>query len=89
MAQKQKHPSAAARSRGGGGPGGKPPPAGAGPRDQVVGPREVIKQAARDIEAGLLDSDRRRTPDDVPGPHEDPAHTRGARVPPGGVDRHK
>ena len=33
-----------------------------------VGPSEVIKQAARDIARGLVDTERRGTPNDVPGP---------------------
>jgi hypothetical protein len=32
------------------------------------GPTEVIEQAARDVERGLVDTERRGTPSDVPGP---------------------
>lgn len=55
----------------------------------IAGPREVIEQAVSDIRAGLIDTDRRRQPDDVPGPHIDPEHTPGAQVPPGRVGRNK
>lgn len=57
--------------------------------DAIVGPREVIRQAGRDIGAGLIDTDRRRVPDIVPGPHIATDETPGAQVPPGGVDREK
>ena len=32
------------------------------------GPTDRVKQAARDVERGLVDTDRRGTPSDVPGP---------------------
>ncbi len=51
------------------------------------GPREVIEQAQRDIRRGLVDTERRGVPSDVPGPHPDPQHTEGAAVPPEGVSR--
>jgi len=45
------------------------------------GTRGVVEQAARDVRRGLQDTDRRGTPSDVPGPSDDPQHTRGADVP--------
>ena len=36
--------------------------------DPSRAPAEVIKQAARDIARGLVDTERRGTPNDVPGP---------------------
>ena len=33
-----------------------------------AGPTEVMKQAARDIERGLVDTERRGIPNDVPAP---------------------
>jgi hypothetical protein len=63
-------------------------PAGqAGDRSAPGGPREVIDQAARDIRRGLVDTERRGVPSDVPGPGRDPEHSEGAVVPPEGVDR--
>ena len=50
-------------------------------------PREVIDQAARDIRRGLVDTERRGAPSDVPGPGRDPEHSEGTVVPPEGVDR--
>ena len=32
------------------------------------GPRDVIRQAARDVARGLVDTERRGTPSDPPGP---------------------
>jgi hypothetical protein len=37
--------------------------------DGVRGPREDIAQAARDIERGLVDTEARGTPSNVPSPH--------------------
>jgi hypothetical protein len=54
---------------------------------ETTGPREVIKQAARDIHRGLLDTDLHGVPANVPGPHRDPERSEGAVVPPEGVDR--
>lgn len=51
------------------------------------GPRQVIDQAARDIHRGLVDTEGRGVPSDVPGPGRDPEHTEGAVVPPEGVSR--
>jgi hypothetical protein len=34
----------------------------------VHGPRERIRQAARDVERGLVDTEARGTPSNVPGP---------------------
>lgn len=53
----------------------------------TIGPREIIKQAARDIRRGLLDTDLHGVPSNVPGPHRDPERSEGAVVPPDGVDR--
>jgi len=66
----------------------KPPVAGprAGGND-TTGPREIVKQAARDIRRGLLDTDLHGVPSNVPGPHRDPERSEGAVVPPKGVDR--
>lgn len=35
-------------------------------------PRAIIDQAARDVARGLVDTDRRGTPSDVPGPPVEP-----------------
>jgi len=48
--------------------------------------RQVIEQAARDIERGLRDTDRHGVPSDVPGPGVAPEDSPGADVPPEGVD---
>ena len=53
------------------------------------GPRQVIEQAARDINRGLRDTDLHGTPSDVPGPGPNPEQSPGAEVPPAGVDVHK
>ncbi|HEX8987536.1 MAG TPA: hypothetical protein VF816_06205 [Rhodocyclaceae bacterium] len=83
------HPRAAQRSRAPTGKSAKPPAAGPPPEPETTGPRERIRQGARDIAAGILDDDRRRIPDDVPGPREKPERTKGARVKPEGVDKRK
>jgi len=49
-------------------------------------PRQVIEQAASDIEHGLRDTERRGLPSDVPGPGVAPEDSPGAEVPEGGVD---
>lgn len=49
-------------------------------------PRQVIEQAARDIQRGLRDTDQHGVPSDVPGPGSDPANSPGADVPPEGVN---
>lgn len=54
---------------------------------ESTGPREVIEQAARDVNRGLLDTDLHGVPSNVPGPPRDPERSDGAAVPPGGVDR--
>ena len=59
-----------------------------GQQSAVPEPRERIKQAARDVRSGLIDTDRRRLPDDVPGPRIDPERTPGAEVP-HGMDRNR
>lgn len=82
MPKNPEHPNAASRSRAPSGKAAKPPAAGSASPDAVKGPREIIKQAGRDIRAGILDDDRRRTPDDIPGPRTDPEHTQGADVRP-------
>lgn len=88
MPRIQEHPNAKSRSRAPTGKNAKPPAAGPSSDDAVTGPREIVKQAARDVKAGILDDDLRREPDNVPGPRdEDPQHTRGARVRPQGTDR--
>jgi len=51
------------------------------------GPRQVIEQAASDIGHGLLDTERRGIPSDVPGPGSDPQTSPGAEAPAEGVDR--
>jgi hypothetical protein len=51
--------------------------------------RGVIKQAQRDVEAGIKDTSRRTLRDDLPGEKTDPEHSPGAQVPPGGLDRNK
>jgi hypothetical protein len=89
MSGKHEHPSAAKRSRAPTGKNAKPPAAGPASPDALRGPREAIRQASRDIQAGILDDDRRRIPDDVPGPRDDPAHTKGAQVKPEGVTPRK
>lgn len=48
-----------------------------------TGPRAIIEQAARDVGRGLVDTDRRGTPSDVPGPPVEPAQ---AEVSADGVD---
>ncbi|WP_430433508.1 hypothetical protein [Methyloversatilis sp.] len=42
--------------------------------DEAAGsePRAIIDQAARDVARGLVDTDRRGTPSDVPGPPVEP-----------------
>lgn len=47
----------------------------------IVGPREVIHQAARDIRSGLRDTDLHGAPSNVPGPGAAPESTLGAEVP--------
>ncbi len=74
MSRIREHPSAASRSRAPTARNAKPPAC--GPDNDTKGPREIVKQAARDIEAGIVDDDRRRIPDDVPGPRENPEHQR-------------
>ncbi|MBC7206108.1 MAG: hypothetical protein H5U27_06295 [Methyloversatilis sp.] len=53
--------------------------------DETAGsePRAIIDQAARDVARGLVDTDRRGTPSDVPGPPVEPGQ---ADVTGGGVD---
>jgi len=58
-------------------------------QDAPGGPRAVIDQAARDIRRGLVDTERRGAPSDVPGPGRDPEHTDGTVVPAEGVDRER
>ncbi len=53
--------------------------------DSVTGPREVIEQAERDVSSGLVDTDRRGTPSNVPGPRR--SRQRRAEVPPDGGNR--
>ncbi len=56
------------------------------PKPDEKRPRQVIEQAASDIEHGLVDTDRRGLPSDVPGPGAAPEHSPGAEVPEEGVD---
>lgn len=51
------------------------------------GPRQVIEQAASDVSHGLIDTEGRGTPSNVPAPGPDPEHSPGAEVPAGGIDR--
>lgn len=45
-----------------------------------------IEQAARDIKRGLLNTDRRGLPSDLPGPGAKPEDTHGAAVPQSGIN---
>jgi hypothetical protein len=81
-ARSKKHRAGAARGE----------PATVGPADTVDearGPRQVIEQAARDIERGLRDTDLHGTPSNVPGPGPAPERSPGAEVPPAGIDTDK
>ena len=49
-------------------------------RQETIGPREKIEQAARDISRGLRDTDLHGTPSNVPGPGADPEQSPGADV---------
>ncbi|CAL94430.1 hypothetical protein [Azoarcus olearius] len=49
-------------------------------------PRQVIEQAASDVARGLVDTERRGIPTDVPAPAPPPEHSPGASVPEEGVD---
>ena len=40
----------------------------ADPAVEPTGPTEVVKQAARDVARGLVDTERRGTPNDLPRP---------------------
>ena len=62
-----------------------PPAATPSQEQSVSGPREVIEQAARDVKRGLVDTERRGIPTDVPGPRD--RSTQGADVPVGGGNR--
>jgi hypothetical protein len=49
----------------------------ADPARAPAGPTEKIEQAARDIERGLVDTERRGTPNDVPAPERRVPKERG------------
>ena len=49
----------------------------AGPARAPAGSKEKIEQAARDIERGLVDTERRGTPNDVPAPERRVRKQRG------------
>jgi hypothetical protein len=49
----------------------------ADPARAPAGSREKIEQAARDIERGLVDTERRGTPNDVPAPERRVRKQRG------------
>lgn len=87
MVHKAEHPSKVSRSLAPTGEGAKPPATGPAPESQVPPERDVVKQAERDVEAGLKDTSRRGQPDDLPGARHDAAHTPGAQVPEGGLSR--
>jgi hypothetical protein len=54
----------------------------------VGGPRQVIEQAASDVGRGLVDTDRRGIPSDVPAPGPRPEDSPGAEtLQPEGIDR--
>ena len=57
--------------------------------EETKGPRQIIEQAARDINLGLRDTDLHGTPSNVPGPGVAPERSPGAEVPPDGVSVHK
>ena len=55
--------------------------------DAPGGPRAIVDQAARDIRRGLIDTEARGVPTDVPGPARAPERSDGAALPPEGVRR--
>lgn len=57
-----------------------PPPA--------SGPRQVVEQAGSDVARGLIDSERRGVPNEVPDAgRPQPEASPGSEVPPAGIDR--
>jgi hypothetical protein len=52
---------------------------GADPALEPVGPREVVEQAARDVARGLVDTERRGTPNDLPRPERRDQRRGGGR----------
>lgn len=87
MIHKAEHPSKKDRSLAPTGQGEKPPATGPAPASQVPPVRDVVKQAERDVEAGLKDTSRRGQPDDLPGAEHGATDTPGAQVPEGGQSR--
>ena len=62
-------------------PVARPVPPEKAAEQEITGPREVIEQAARDIQRGLRDTDQHGIPSDVPGPGIAPERSPGADVP--------
>lgn len=49
--------------------------------------RQVVEQAASDISRGLIDTERRGIPSDVPTTGPKPEKSQGGEVPAAGIDR--